>query len=112
MPVRRWLRRLAFGFDQLTQGTAKVRERRVRDDRVHPEVRISVEHLLLSLDDELVLEEALHHALVERLRDGRVLQVVVVQVIPEEVGRALGLGREELAIAVLLRALQVAALRA
>src|SRR6185295_12840868 len=62
-------------------------------------------------DDELVLEEALDHALVQRLRDGRVLQVVVVQVIPEEMRGAVGLRREELAVAVLLYAFQIALLR-
>ena len=74
-----------------------MRERRVGDDGVHLEAGIGIEHLLLALDDELVLEEAFDQALVERQRDRRVMQVVVVQVIPEEMRRAPRLGRKELA---------------
>ena len=89
-----------------------MRERRIRHDRIHLEVRVGVEHFLLSLDDELVLHEALDHALVERERDVRVLEIVVVQVVPEEVRRAPRLGREELAVAILLRAFHISLLGA
>src|SRR5437879_12662938 len=78
------LSRTALGLDHLAEGPPEMRERRVGDDRVHLEGRIGVEHFLLALDDELVLHEALHHAVAQRKRDGRIVQVVVVQVVPEE----------------------------
>ena len=89
-----------------------MRERCVGNDAVEPEIRIGVERFLLLLDDELVLEEPLHHRVAQRKRDGRVLQVVVVQIVPEEMRRAPRLGGEELAVAVFLRALAVALLQA
>src|SRR5689334_18246085 len=97
----------AFLIDSFAENPAEVRQGRIRDDGVHPEIRIGVERLLLPLDDELVFHEPLDHAVAERCGDGGVVEVVVVQVIPEEMRRARRFGREELAIAILLGAFQV-----
>ena len=90
----------------------EVRQRRVGGDRQQLEVGLGVEQLLLRLDDVLVLHEAFDQALVQRPRDVGVVAVEVVQVGPEEVRRAPRLGRHELAVAVLARAVAVALLRA
>ena len=58
--------RLPFGVDHLAERAPEMRERRVGNDRVHLEAGVGVEHLLLTLDDELVLHEPLHHAVAQR----------------------------------------------
>lgn len=75
----------ALGIDALLQHAPEMRQRRIRDDAGHLEVGVGIEHFLLALDDELVLEKALDHAVAERQRDVGVVECVVVQVVPEEV---------------------------
>src|SRR5690606_17729782 len=101
-----------LGVDALLERAAEVGEGGVGDDAVEAERRIGVERRLLGLDDVLVLHEALHQRVVEREGDGRVVQVVVVEIVPEEVRRAARLGSKELAVPIFLRAFAIALLDA
>src|SRR6185437_6441015 len=77
------------------------RQRGVGPNRQKLIVRVGVEYLLLGLDDRLVVEETVLEAVAQRQRDIGIVDVEIVQIVPEEVGGAARLRRHELGIAVL-----------
>src|SRR5207248_1499582 len=101
-----------LGFDELFQHASEVRERRVRQNRKRPKVRILLEGLLLVLDDRLVLHEPFDQAVQERSGNSGVVTLEIVEVHPEEVRRALGLRRHVLTVAIFARILDFALLGA
>ena len=91
-------------LDPPRQHPAEIGQRRVGADREQLIVRIGVEHFLLRLDDRLVLVEGFFEAVAQRQRDVRIVDVEIVQIVPEEMRRAARLRRHELGVAVLPRA--------
>src|SRR5579859_4871591 len=91
-------------FDLSRQQPAEIGQRRVRPDGEQLGVWIGIEYLLLRLDDVLVLVETLFERMPQRQRDVRIVDVEIVQIVPEEMGRAARLRRHELRIAVSPRA--------
>src|SRR6185437_4318155 len=87
--------------EALIEGPAEMRQRGVGPNRQKLIVRVGVEYLLLGLDDRLVLEETFLEAVAQRQRDIGIVDVEIVQIVPEEVGGAARLRRHELGIAVL-----------
>src|SRR3984893_12247268 len=75
-----------------------MRQRRIRGDRLELERRIRVEHFLLGLDDDLVLEESFQNTIVQRVLDELDILLLVMHVHPEKMRRAIGLGRHRLEI--------------
>src|SRR5437879_10166279 len=90
-------------LDPPRQYPAEIGQRRIRADREQLVVRIGIEHFLLRLDDRQILVERFFETIPQRQRDVRIVEVEIVQIIPEEMRRASRLRRHELAVAELSR---------
>src|SRR6478735_11822259 len=77
----RRLGRVLLGLDLPREQPAEIGQRRVRADGEQLVVRIGIEHLLLRLDDVLVLVKTLFQRVAQRQRDIRVVDVEIVQVV-------------------------------
>ena len=75
-----------LSFDLPRKQPAEISQRCVGADREQLVVRIGVEHPLLCLDDVLVFVEAVFQRVAQRQRDVGIVDVEVVQIVPEEVG--------------------------
>src|SRR2546422_10382135 len=80
----RCARRVVLRLDPPRQYPAEISQRRVGADREQLTVRIGVEHFLLRLDDRQILVEGFLEAVAQRQRDVRVVDVEIVQIVPEE----------------------------
>src|SRR5690242_3533212 len=83
-------------LDLAREQPTEIGQRRVRADGEQLIVRIGIEHLLLRLDDVLVLVEAFFQRVPQRERYIRIVDVKIVQIIPEEMRGGACLRRHEL----------------
>src|SRR5215469_922320 len=96
----RCLGRAPLRLDLAREQPAEIGQRRIRADRQQLIVWIGVEHLLLRLDDVLVLVETFLQRVPQRQRNVGIVDVEVVEIIPEEMRRRARLRRHELRIPV------------
>ena len=92
-PNSRRLGRALLRLDPPRQYPAEIGQRRVGADREQLIVRISVEHFLLRLDDREILVKSFFEAVAQRQCDVRIVEVEIVQIVPEEMRGAARLRR-------------------